>query len=161
MASAPWFSMAAKVSVGISSDLCRDKIPRLSFLVGILLLKVPFLLIFTFYDNNIVLIYIMTYFLFISFGTFFVIGLILVAEYFGVLYYGRNFGSVILCEGCKALFLQFLIGILYDINVTEIETYTCYGLHCFYASSGILCGVSFIVLCTSIILYIRRRRLID
>ena len=138
MDSAPWISMAAKVSVGITSDLCRESVPRLTFLIGLMLIKVPLLLFFTLYGNNIVLIYILTYFLYVSFGIFFVICPILVAEYFGVVYYGRNFGSIIFFEGCTALLLQFIIGVLYDANVTELETHTCCGLHCFYGSSGII-----------------------
>ena len=99
MATAPWITMVVKVTVGILSDLCRERIPRLAFLVGLLLVKVPLLFAFIVWGDHIALLYILTYFLFISFGIFFVIGPTLVAEYFGVTYYGRNFGSFILVEG--------------------------------------------------------------
>ena len=158
MATAPWITMVVKVTVGISSDLCRERIPRLAFLVGLLLVKVPLLFAFIVWGDHIALLYIVSYFLFISFGIFFVIGPTLVAEYFGVTYYGRNFGSFILVEGATVLLLQFTIGVFYDMKVTddEEESHTCYGLKCFYASTGIICGLSVLILCTSIVLFSRR-----
>ena len=156
MTTAPWIAMVVKVTVGIASDLCREKIPRLAFLVTLLLFKVPLLFAFMLWGDNMVLLYILSYFLFISFGIFFVIGPTLVGEYFGVTYYGRNFGSFLLVEGASVLLLLFMIGVFYDGNVTDEESHTCYGLTCFYVSTGIICGLSIVILCTSILLFSRR-----
>ena len=63
-----------------------------------------------------------------------------------------------LADGCFTQLLQFILGLLYYLNVTGKTSHTCYGLHCYYASSGILFALSIATLSSCVTLYIRRQR---
>ena len=157
MTSAPWTLIITKIIIGTVSDVYRDKIPRLLFLVVVVVINAPSYGAFIFLADNIYYLYYITYVSFLSYGIFFVIAPVLVAEYFGITYFSINYGAAFLADGCFALLLQFILGLLYDMNVTDVATHTCYGLHCYYVSSGILCGLSLLTLFTSVILFVRRQ----
>ena len=137
--STPWLFLTTKIIVGIVSDMCIEKIPRIAFCIGISLINVPVYLMFVFYADRVEAMYFVTYFSFSSLGVFYVTGPVLVAEYFGVKQFAINYGSMLLVQGCVTLLLQFIFGILYDINITDVSTQTCYGIHCFSVTSWILC----------------------
>ena len=159
MTAAPWCYLVTKVSVGIISDYYKKRIPRIVFLIVLVIIKIPLFFAFIFCGDNIIVMYVMTFILFISLGTFFLIPPILIAEYFGAKHYGLNYGTALLADGCLLLLLQFIIGLLYDMNVGEVATNTCYGLQCYYVSSGILCVLSIVTLITSVTLWVREGKM--
>ena len=120
---ASWFLTISKVIVGLMSDLCIKRIPRVMYMVVILLLSVPLYFIFLVFADSIVFLYVITFFSYSSLGVLFVMGPVLIAEYFGVRHFGINYGSVLLVDGCFILLLQFVLGIIYDRNVTEVATH--------------------------------------
>ena len=139
--SAPWLFLTTKIFVGIVPDMCIEKIPRIAFCIGISLINVPVYLMFVFYADRVEAMYFVTYFSFSSLGVFYVTGPVLVAEYFGVKQFAINYGSMLLVQGCVTLLLQFIFGMLYDINITNVSTQTCYGIHCLSVTSWILCAL--------------------
>ena len=156
MSTGPWMLIVFKLIIGFISDIYVNKIPRLTFFIGVAVVNVPVFLAFIFQGDHIVFMYIVAYVAFISNGLYFLFGSVITADYFGVEYFAINFGSAYLVDGLLTLLLQFILGILYDANVSDVATHTCYGLHCYYVSSGILCALSIVTLATSVVLYIRR-----
>ena len=156
MSTGPWMLIIVKVFVGFISDIYVHKIPRLAFLVGTAVVNVPIYFTFIFLAHNITLLYIIAYATFVSNGLYFLFGSVITADYFGVDYFAINFGSAYLADGLLTLLLQFILGMLYDANASDVVTHTCYGLHCYYVSSGILCALSVVTLVTSVVLYVRR-----
>ena len=159
VAVASWFLTISKIIVGLMSDLCIDRIPRVVYMVVITLSSVPMYFAFLVFADSIVFLYIITFFSYISLGVLFVMGPVLIAEYFGVRHFAINYGSVLLVEGCFILLLQFVLGIIYDRNVTDVTTHTCYGLHCYYVSTGLLCALSIVTLVSSVTLCVRRGKM--
>ena len=158
--SAPWLFLTTKIFVGIISDMCIEKIPRIAFCIGISLINVHIYLMFAFYADRVEVMYFVTYFSFSSLGVFYVTGPVLVAEYFGVKQFAINYGSMLLFQGCVTLLLQFIYGILYDVNITDVSTQTCYGIYCFSVTSWMLCALSVVTFVTSVTLCVRRRKII-
>ena len=152
----PLFLFMTKPAVGILSNLYIDKIPRIVFVIVLMALNAPLHFLFIFYAENVVLQYLINYSAVVSLGVFFVICPVLTAEYFGVQYFSINYGSIIFADGCFVLLLQFILGLLYDANVSDFATHTCYGLHCYYVSSGILCALSIVTLIATVMLCVRR-----
>ena len=156
MSTGPWMLVAVKILLGFISDLYVHKIPRLTFIVAISMVNVPLYFTFIFLAHDIILLYIIAYATFVSNGLYFLFGSVITADYFGVDYFAINFGSAYLAGGLLTLLLQYTLGILYDANASDVATHTCYGLHCYYVSSGILCALSIVTLVTSVVLYVRR-----
>ena len=98
-------------------------------------IKTPMYGVFIFVADSIVFMYFVAYMSFVSNGIYFLIGPLLIAEYFGDRYFGINYGATYLADGCFTLLLQFILGLLYDLNVTDRASHTCYGLNCYYVSS--------------------------
>ena len=159
VAVAAWFLTISKIIVGLMSDLCIERIPRVMYMVVITLSSVPMYFAFLVLANSVIFLYIITFFSYISLGVLFVMGPVLIAEYFGVRHFAINYGSVLLVEGCFILLLQFVMGIIYDRNVTDVATHTCYGLHCYYVSTGLLCALSIVALVSSVTLCVRRGKM--
>ena len=153
MTIAPWFYSISTLFVGVLSDIYREKIPRIVFCIITALLSVPVYLIFIFYAYRVACVHTVTYFSYAALAVYFVIGPVLMAEYFGVKHFAVNFGSAQLGQGFATLILQYILGAIYDMNVSDVAIHTCYGLHCYYVSSGILCALSLVTLVTSITLY--------
>ena len=114
--------------------------------------------VFIFVADSILFMYFVAYMSFVSNGIYFLIGPLLIAEYFGDKYFGINYGATYLADGCFTLFLQFILGLLYDLNVIDKSSHNCYGLHCYSVSSGILFALSIATLSTCVTLYMRRQR---
>ena len=214
ISTAPWCSLAVQIFVGFVSDIYVEKIPRLIFLVLITIFNTPLYCAFIFVADHIIFMYFVTYVSFASNGIYFLIGPLLIAEYFGDKYFGINYGAthfiggskggregrappgvqilsifmqffgkfgnfvcwrpppgswrpllgeildppLHLADGCFTLLLQFILGLLYDFNVIDKSLHNCYGLHCYYVSSGILFALSIATLSTCVTLYIKRHR---
>ena len=156
MSTGPWMLITTKIFVGFISDICVHKISRLTFFLGTAMVNVPLYFAFIFLAHDVTLLYIIVYTAYVSNGLHFLFGSVITADYFGVDCFAINFGSAFLADGLLLLLLQFILGLLYDVNVTNVATHTCYGLHCYYVSSRILCALSIVTLSTSVVLYVRR-----
>jgi len=72
----------------------------------------------------------------------------LLVESFGIKYFPRNWGTVLIGRSLMVLISQGLFGIFYDIELEE-EHRICRGMHCFSASfviSTLLTIVSLVLL---------------
>ena len=113
-------------------------------------INTPSFAFFIFLADNVYFLYYVTYMVFVSYGIFYIICPVLIAEYFGVKYFAVNYGSSVFVLGVFTILLQLVLGGLYDMNVTDVATHTCYGLHCYYVSSWILCVLSIVTLIASV-----------
>ena len=152
----PWLLITFKLFIGCVSDLYVEKVSRTIFLVICAVANAVLLSCFIFLADNIGLFYVTAFVAYISKGLYFLIAPVLIAEYFGVKYFGINYGAAFFADGCFTLLLQVILGIIYDANVSDVATHTCYGLHCYYVSSGILCALSMVTLVAVVVLHIRR-----
>ena len=158
MTIAPWCYLTVKIIVGFISDLLIDKIPRVWFWVFFSISRVVVFSIFVFYAEEIIMMHIVAYFSFALMGVIFITGPVLAAESFGLQYFAVSFGSILLIQGFFMLLIQFIFGLLYDMNVTDEATHTCYGMQCFFVTSCLLCVLSIITAVTSVALCLRRRK---
>ena len=158
MTIAPWFYLTVKTSFGIISDLLVDRIPRIWFWIVFSTASFIVYALFIFYAEKTVMVHIVAYFSFSLLGIVYISGPVLAAEYFGVIGFPVNFGIILLIQGWFTLLLQFIFGLLYDMNVTDVATHTCYGMQCFFVTSCLLCLLSMVTVTTSVTLCVRRRK---
>ena len=102
------FLAISNVIVGLMSDLCIERIPRVMYMVVILLLSSVLYLMFLVFADSTVFLYVITSFSYTSLGVLFVMGPVLIAEYLGVTYFGIDYGSVLLVDGCFISFRREL-----------------------------------------------------
>ena len=103
-------------------------------------------LYFCFWGNNFGIMSLITYISYITMGSMFLLGPVVLGKYFGLKYHGRNFGTVVFATDVVTLIRHVLLGLSYDDKVT------CLGLHCYYESMSILIALTFVTLCTSLVL---------
>ena len=159
--SGPLVALAAKLFIGPVSDACRHKVCRIWFFIVPCVVKLIVLILFLFLGDNFGIMLLTSYISYFSLGSMFLLGPVLFGEYFGLKYYGRNFGTTVFATGVITLILHVLLGLLYDVQIsTEDDDVTCKGLHCFFVSTLIIIVLTFCTLCTSLALWKRTPRYI-
>jgi MFS family permease len=67
----------------------------------------------------------------------------MISEFYGLKYFGRNWGIVMLGNAFGGLFLQQAFGWIYDSNIQYKGETDCYGLRCFTMSFTMAAVLSF------------------
>ena len=152
----PLVALATKIIFGPISDACVHMISRIWFFTVPTMVKIVALFLFLFLGDNIGIMIFTSYSCYLTMGSMFLLGPILAGEYFGLKYYGRNFGTMLFACGIFTVFLHVILGVVYDLNVSGVkDALTCVGLKCFQASTIILIVLTISTLCTSLALWKR------
>ena len=151
----PLAALVTKLVIGPISDACLHKVSRICFFIVPAIVKIIVLITFLFFGDHFSIMLLTSYTCYVTMGSMFVIGPILSGEYFGLQYYGRNFGTILFATGIFTVVLHVILGIVYDWHVNLSDEATCLGLDCFRISTITLTVLTGFVLCTSLLLWKR------
>ncbi|KAL3861911.1 hypothetical protein ACJMK2_007924 [Sinanodonta woodiana] len=139
----PIFQVISKFIVGFLSDAIVHKIPRIGVLFAFNILQTIVLVICIFFADNIVVLYISLVGIGMPNGALWCLTPTMLSEYYGMKYFGRNWGSVMLGNAFGGLAIQKAYGWIYDSSITKEGETSCYGLHCFTWSFAMAAVLSF------------------
>lgn len=157
--SGPIIALVTKLTLGPISDACIHHISRIWFVIVPVFLKLVISVVFLFFGDHFVATLLTSYVCYVTLGAMFMVGPVLTAEYFGLRYYGRNFGCMLFAAGILTVILHVFLGLLYDDRLdsesADDDDATCKGLHCFAISTSVLILITLSTLCTSLLLWKR------
>ena len=139
----PIAAVASKFLAGFVSDALLYKIPRTAILFLYNLVQTIVLTLCIFWGNHLALITTTVIILGMANGAMWCLTPIILSEYFGLKYFGRNWGFFMLGNAISGLILQELYGWLYDSSIPYSHRTQCFGLNCFRWSFTIVAVLSF------------------
>ncbi|ESP01114.1 hypothetical protein LOTGIDRAFT_172742 [Lottia gigantea] len=146
----PVSATVSKLIAGFSSDFLAIKIPRSAFLLITTTFQTIVLTVCVFWGDSYPILLLAVFGVGIPNGATWCLSPTITSEYFGMKYFGMNWGLMMVGTGVLGVLLQQMFGALYD-NAIGIEGITqCYGLKCFRWSYAVAATMS---LC-SMIMYI-------
>ncbi|XP_061188395.1 uncharacterized protein LOC133196539 [Saccostrea echinata] len=125
----PIAGVFSKLFAGVLSDFILLKVPRSGILFIITVIQTICLILSIFLLDKLIFFIIAVIFFGSSNGIYFSITPTMVSEFYGMKYFGRNYGFVLLGQAFCHLFMQQIFGTLYDLNTDSRNN--CFGLHCF------------------------------
>jgi hypothetical protein len=153
----PITNAIVSASIGILSDLLKEKIPRLALVVlACLSFAIAQALVLIFAQTYVSLI-VATVFDGIGVGIIWSLCPTITKEMFSVQHLGRNWGIALLLAALLALASQEVFGALYDAKIPEGKGNNCYGKSCIDGGYGVFLGVALVAFVMGIIILVRRR----
>ena len=141
---------AAKFVIGYLSDVIVHKVPRPGVALVAMIVQTASLTFCIFYGNTYSVLLITVFCVGMPNGAAWCLTPTMISEFFGVKYFGRNWGFVMLGTAFGGLILQKIFGAIYENEIVTLEVKDCYGLECFRYSFLLVAGLS---LC-AVILYV-------
>ena len=141
----PIAAVASKFFAGFVSDLLLNKlhVPRTAILLIYNLIQTIVLILCIFWGDNLVLMTTTVIVLGFANGAMWCLTPIILSEYFGLKYFGRNWGFFMLGNALSGLVLQEAYGWMYDSSIPFTGRTQCYGLKCFKWSFTAVAVLSF------------------
>ncbi|CAH1773488.1 unnamed protein product [Owenia fusiformis] len=140
----PVIQTVSKFLIGFFSDILVNSVPRSVFLIVSNIVQTVILAICIFYGNTYTLLLIASIVVGWANGAVWCLSPTMLSEYFGVKYFARNWGWMMVGNGLGGFGLQKLFGIIYDSNINVAGGVTdCYGLRCFTWSYIMMAVLSF------------------
>jgi MFS family permease len=139
----PIFGVIGKLICGSLSDKFIEKIPRTVYMLTALILQVVSFSLCIFLSDSFYVLLFTSVTIGFALGAVWSISAILCSEYFGLKYFGRNWGAFVISNGIFSLLLQKIFGALYDAEISVPGETFCYGPHCFrwnFAVATVLTG---------------------
>ena len=127
----PIAAVVSKFFAGFVSDALLKKIPRTAVLLIYNLIQTFVLTLCIFWGNQLALITTAVVVLGMANGAMWCLTPIILSEYFGLKYFGRNWGFFMLGNAVSGLALQEAYGWMYDSSIPFTGRTQCYGLNCF------------------------------
>ena len=139
----PIAAVASKFFAGFVSDLLLNKLPRTAILLIYNIIQTLVLILCIFWGDNLVLMTSTVIVLGMANGAMWCLTPIILSEYFGLKYFGRNWGSFMLGNALSGIVLQEAYGWMYDSSIPFEGRTQCYGLQCFKWSFTTVAVLSF------------------
>lgn len=139
----PIAGIVCKLLVGWVSDIVIEKLPRIGILFFFNIAQTVILALCVFFADKLAMMVVVLIGIGFSNGALWCLTPTMVSEYFGLNYFGRNWGSIILVNAFGGLGIQQVFGVLYDYNIPTGGGTECYGLKCFTWSFTIAAVLSF------------------
>ena len=127
----PIAAVVSKFLAGFVSDLLLKKMPRTAILLIYNIVQTIVLILCIFWGDNLVLITATVIVLGMANGAMWCLTPIILSEYFGLKYFGRNWGFFMLGNALSGIALQEAYGWMYDSSIPFSGRTQCYGLKCF------------------------------
>lgn len=155
----PIFAVISKIVCGILSDKFIEKIPRAAYMLVTLIIETGALTLCIFASSNFYVLLFATISVGIAYGAVWSISATLCGEYFGLKYFGKNWGAFVLANGICSILLQQIFGAVYQAEIELPGETFCYGTGCFswsFAVAAVFAGSAALF---NVGLIERRRRL--
>ncbi|XP_046547135.1 probable transporter MCH1 [Haliotis rubra] len=121
----------AKISFGFGSDLIVHKVPRALVILTATAVQTVVLAICIYSANSLPILFIAVLGVGIPNGATWCLTPTMTSEFFGIKYFGRNWGAMMIGNAAGGVLLQKVFGAIYD-NAIPIKGQTnCYGQGCF------------------------------
>ena len=153
----PAFGAVFTFAGGMVSDRTMRYTSRLTYLIVGVILQTIFFFISMEFGNNYYVFIITTLVLYSNNGQVWSIVPALISEYFGLLYFTRNWGLLLMVNALIALALGYIFAWFYEEAISNDST-TCFGLKCFVNSYLLAACFSLVSVILFIVLYILERR---
>ena len=127
----PIAAVASKFLAGFLSDALLKKIPRTAILFIYNLIQTLVLTCCIFFGNKLAVTTTTVIIVGMANGAMWCLTPVILSEYFGLKYFGRNWGLFMLGNAVSGLVLQEVYGRLYDSSIEFSGRTQCYGLKCF------------------------------
>ena len=127
----PVAGIAAELVSGFVSDLILHRVPRIGVVLVLNIPQTLFLGLSIFLSDNLIVFAATNLFTGFANGALWALMPAMVVEYFGPKYFSRNWGAILLGNAFSGLALSEIFGWIYKNNITDPDSFDCYGLHCF------------------------------
>ncbi|OWF44832.1 probable transporter MCH1 [Mizuhopecten yessoensis] len=138
----PIAGVVCKFLVGYISDVVVEKLPRVGLLLLFNILQTIILTLCIFFSDKLAILVVALIGIGFSNGALWCLTPAMVSEFFGLKYFGRNWGSIIFGNAFGGLGIQQMFGALYDNSITVKGQSDCFGLHCFTWSFTVVAVLS-------------------
>ena len=155
--SGPLVAAMCKFLSGCLSDELLRFLPRASYLAIVTVCQTVLLTACISKGDNMVVFITTTYVVYASNGVYYGLIPTLISEYFGMKYFSRNWGGLILVYALLGWAFLAEFGYVYDHHIPDHDTTTCYGNHCFRESYVIAAATTFIGTLLVLVLMWRER----
>ncbi|XP_063409263.1 uncharacterized protein LOC134692704 [Mytilus trossulus] len=139
----PVCGIFSKFFAGFLSDALVDRYPRVVVLFGFNIMQTIFLTLSIFFSDKFAMILVVNLVIGFSNGALWCLTPTMISEFYGLKYFGRNWGSIMLGNAFGGLLLQQSFGWLYDSSIRFKGQTDCSGLHCFTLSFTLAAVLSF------------------
>ncbi|XP_060579682.1 uncharacterized protein LOC132736522 [Ruditapes philippinarum] len=139
----PVFQVVSKFLAGFLSDAIVHKVPRIVVLFAFNIFQTIVLIICIFYSNNLSVLVISLIGLGMPNGALWCLTPTMLSEFYGMKYFGRNWGTIMFGNAFGGLLFQRIYGWIYDNSIEYTGQTVCYGLHCFTWSFTMMAVLSF------------------
>ncbi|CAC5410559.1 unnamed protein product [Mytilus coruscus] len=139
----PVCGILSKFFAGFLSDALVERYPRVVVLFGFNIMQTIFLALSIFFSDKFAMILVVNLVIGFSNGALWCLTPTMISEFYGLKYFGRNWGSIMLGNAFGGLLLQQAFGWLYDSSIRFKGKTDCTGLHCFTLSFTLAAVLSF------------------
>lgn len=127
----PISQVGSKIFAGFLSDLLIAYVPRVTIVLGFTFIQAVFLTICIFFPDHFAVLLFLVIVVGMANGSLWCITPTITGEYYGIKYFGRNWGLILTATGLGAIVLQELYGWTYEMAIPFAGQNDCYGSKCF------------------------------
>jgi len=127
----PIFGVVSKFIAGFMSDMLVHKVPRMAVLFGFNILQTIVLVICIFFSNELSVLVIALVGISMPNGALWCLTPTMLSEFYGMKYFGRNWGMIMFGNAFGGLIMQRVFGWIYDSSIGFTGQTVCHGLHCY------------------------------
>ena len=127
----PISGVVSKFIAGFISDKLLAKVPRIAILFAWNIFQTIVLFLCIFFSNNLAFFVIANLAIGMPNGALWCLTPTMLSEFYGMKYFGRNWGTIMFGNAFGGLLFQRVFGWIYDSSIPYTGQTNCYGLHCF------------------------------
>ncbi|XP_045162684.2 uncharacterized protein LOC123527366 [Mercenaria mercenaria] len=138
----PVFGIISKFIAGFLSDAIVHKVPRIAVLFVFNIFQTIVMVICIFYSNHLSVLVLSLIGIGMPNGALWCLTPTMLSEFYGMKYFGRNWGTIMFGNAFGGLLFQRVYGWIYDSSIPYTGQTVCYGLHCFTWSFAMMAVLS-------------------
>lgn len=139
----PICGIISKFFAGFLSDALYHKYPRIAILFVFNIVQTLTLALCIFFSDEFSMLVVVVLIIGFSNGALWCLTPTMISEFYGLKYFGRNWGTIMLGNAFGGLLLQQTFGWIYDSSIQYKGEKDCYGLRCFTMSFAMAAVLSF------------------
>jgi MFS family permease len=127
----PIAQVVSKFVAGFLSDMLLNRLPRVGVLMAFTILQSVFLIFCIFFPGHFATLLFLVIIIGMGNGALWCITPTMTSEYYGMKYFGRNWGFIMFISGLGGLAVQEVYGWIYEMAIPYKDDKDCYGTQCF------------------------------